>query len=134
MRILVIATEPVDADRLASALGEDVRGAEVKVVAPAVNDSRLAFWVSDPDEAIAEAEVAQAESVERLRADGLEVDGAIGESDPLLALQDALATFDADRVAIFRHPRGEEAYREDELTAEAERRLGVPVVTAEVPR
>jgi len=134
MRILVIATEPVDADRLASALGEDIRGAEVKVVTPAVNDSRLAFWVSDPDEAIAEAELAQAESVERLRADGLEVDGAIGESDPVLALEDALATFDADRVVIFRHPRGEGAYREEELTAEAERRLGVPVVAAEVPR
>jgi|SRR5438034_10781069 len=134
MRILVIATEPVDADRLAAALDDDVRDAEVKLVTPALNDSRLAFWVSDADQAIAEAEEAQAESLERLRADGIEADGEIGESDPVLALEDALATFDADRVVIFRHPRDQEAYREDELVANAERRLGVPVVTAEVPR
>src|SRR5438034_1120563 len=77
MRILVIATEPVDADRLAAALDDDVRDAEVKLVTPALNDSRLAFWVSDADQAIAEAEEAQAESLERLRADGIEAVGGV---------------------------------------------------------
>src|SRR5947199_170508 len=77
---------------------------------------------------------ARDETVERLRSEGIEVDGETGESDPLLALEDALATFPADRVVIFRHPEGEEAYLEDEVIAEARERLGVPVVTAEVSR
>ena len=130
----MIAPEPVEPDELAEAVGDDVVDDEVHVVTPALNDSRLAYWVSDPDEAIEEAEAAQEETVERLRSEGLDVDGETGESDPLLALEDALATFPADRVVIFRHPEGEEAYLEDEVIDEARERLGVPVVAAEIRR
>jgi hypothetical protein len=134
MRTLVIAPEPVDPDQLADAVGEDVSDDEVHVVTPALNDSRLAFWVSDSDQAIHEAEAAEEETVERLRSEGLDVEGETGESDPLLALEDALTSFPADRVVIFRHPEGAEAYLEDEVIDEARERLGIPVVAAEIPR
>ena len=134
MRILVIGPEPVEPEQLAEVVGEDIADDEVHVVTPALNDSRLAFWVSDPDEAIEEAEAAQEETVERLRSEGVDVEGETGESDPLLALEDALTTFPADRIVIFRHPEGEEAYLEDDVIDEARERLGVPVVAAEVPR
>ena len=56
MRLLVLATEPVDADRVRAALpDDDLSGAEVLVVSPAVNESAVAFWMSDSDEAIADA-------------------------------------------------------------------------------
>ena len=55
MKLLVVTPEPVDADMLRSTLGEEVEGAEVLVVSPATNRSKLAFWVSDPDEARATA-------------------------------------------------------------------------------
>ena len=47
MRILVLATDPVDAGDVRRALGNgaDLDGAEVLVVAPAVNQSPLAFWL-----------------------------------------------------------------------------------------
>jgi hypothetical protein len=134
MRTLVIAAEPVEPDELADAVGEDIVDDEVHVVTPALNDSRLAFWVSDPDEAIQAAEAVQEETVERLRSEGLDAEGETGESDPLLALEDALATFPADRVVIFRHPEGQEAYLEDDVIDEARERLGIPVVAAEIPR
>jgi hypothetical protein len=134
MRLLVIAAEPVEPEQLADVVGQDLDDAEIRVVTPALNDSRLAFWVSDPDEAIAEAESAKEESVVRLRAEGIDAEGATGESDPVVALQDALATFPADRIVIFRHPAGEEAYLEDDVIDEARERLGVPVVAAEVER
>ena len=134
MKTLVVAAEPVEPEQLADAVGQDIAEDEVHVVTPALNDSRLAFWVSDPDEAIEEAESAQEETVERLRSEGIDVDGETGESDPLLALEDALTTFPADRVVIFRHPEGEEAYLEDEVIDEARERLGVPVVAAEIRR
>ncbi len=134
MKLLVLTPEPVDADMLRSTLGEEVEGAEVLVVSPATNQSKLAFWVSDPDEAIAEAETAQTESVERLEEAGVDAAGDTGESEPAVALQDALATFPADRIVVFSHPEGDRDYREDKGLADAEARFGVPITHAVIGR
>jgi hypothetical protein len=134
MKLLVLTPEPVDADLLRETLGDEVEGAEVLVVSPATNQSKLAFWVSDPDEAIAEADRAQEETVERLEEDGVDAAGDTGESEPAVALQDALATFAADRIVVFSHPDGERDYREDAGLAEAEERLGIPITHALIGR
>jgi hypothetical protein len=130
MKLLVLATDPVDADDLRGALdGEDLQGAEVLVVSPAVNESPIAFWVSDSDEAIREAESTAQQTADALQAEGARARATTGESDPLLALQDALTTFKADRVVVF--ARGDEEaqrYREEDVLGEAERRFGVPTV------
>jgi hypothetical protein len=133
VKLLVVTPEPVDANLLRATLGDEVEGAEVLVVSPATNQSKLAFWVSDPDEAIHEAEVAQEETVERLEEEGIDAAGDTGESEPALAIQDALATFAADRILIFRHA-GETDYREDEGLEDVEKRFGVPVTHAEIGR
>ena len=128
MKLLVLATDPVGADDLRDALGdEDVEGAEVLVVSPAVNQSPVAFWMSDSDEAIAEAESTAQATAQALAAEGARTRATAGESEPLLALQDALTTFPADRVLVF--ARGDDAarYREDDVFGEVERRFGVPV-------
>ena len=134
MKLLVVTTEPVDAAMLRSTLGEEIVGAEVLVVSPATNRSRVAFWVSDPDEAIGEAEAAQEETVERLEEEGVDAAGDTGEAEPVQAIQDALATFPADRIVIFSHPEGDRDYREDEGLADAEARFGVPVTHALISR
>jgi hypothetical protein len=133
VKLLVVTPEPVDASLLRSTLGEEVEGAEVLVVSPATTQSKLAFWVSDTDEAIHEAEVAQEETVERLEEAGVDAAGDTGESEPAVAIQDALATFPADRIVIFSHA-GKKDYREDEGLADAEERFGVPVTHAEISR
>lgn len=130
----MIAAEPVEPGQLADIVGEDLDDAEIRLVTPALNDSRLAFWVSDSDEAIAEAESTNEESLARLRDEGIDAEGETGESDPVLALEDALATFPADRIVIVRHPAGEESYLEDDVVDQARERLGVPVLAAEVQR
>ena len=134
MKLLVLTPEPVDADLLRSVLGDDVEGAEVLVVSPATNQSKLAFWVSDSDDAIGEAETAQEETVERLEEEGIDAAGDTGESEPVVALQDALATFKADRIVIFSHPEGDRDYREDESLADAETRWNLPVTHAQISR
>jgi hypothetical protein len=133
VKLLVVTPEPVDAKLLRSTLGEEIEGAEVLVVSPATHQSKLAFWLSDADEAIHEAEVAQEETVERLEEEGVDAAGDTGESEPAVAIQDALATFPADRIVIFSHA-GETDYREDEGLADAEERFGVPVTHAEISR
>ncbi len=136
MKLLVLATEPVSAQDVRDALpGEEgIEGAEVLVVAPAVNESAVAFWMSDADEAIAEADATQTETVERLEEEGVDAAGDTGESEPAVAIQDALATFPADRIVIFSHPEGDRDYREDEGLADAEERFGVPVTHALISR
>jgi hypothetical protein len=134
VKLLVLTPEPVDAEMLRTVLGGDVSDAEVLVVSPAGHRSKLAFWVSDADEAIAEAQSAQEETVERLEEQGIDAAGDTGESEPAVALRDALAAFPADRIVVFSHPEGDRDYREDQGLADAERRFGVPVTHALIER
>lgn len=128
MKLLVLATDPVDAADVRRALGDgDVDGAEVLVVSPAVNESPVAFWVSDSDEAIADAESTAQTTAAALADAGARTRGRAGESEPLLALQDALTTYRADRVLVFVRDGDAQRYREDDVIGEAERRFGVPV-------
>ena len=134
MKLLVLTAEPISADVLREAAGDEADDAEVMVVSPALTDSPLRFWVSDADAAIEHAESTVEETVERLDEEGVDAVGDSGESDPIQALEDALATFDADRVVVFTHPEAERDYLEEGFVEEAERRLGVPVIHREVTR
>lgn len=134
MKVLVVTPEPIDAPLLRETLGEDLEGAEVLVVSPASSQSKLAYWLSDPDDAIAEATTAETDTVERLEEEGIDAAGQVGESDPAQAIDDALATFDADRLVIFSHPEGDRDYREDESLADAETRWNLPVTHALISR
>jgi hypothetical protein len=128
VKLLVLATDPVSADDVRSALpDEELDGAEVLVVSPAVNESAVAFWVSDADEAIADAESTAERSAASLRDSGAQARSTAGESEPLLALQDALATYQADQVLIFVRDEDSARYREDDVLGEARRRFGITV-------
>ncbi len=120
MKLLVLAQEPVTDAALRAALpDEDVGEAEVLVVSPAVNESRMAFWASDSDEAIADAQQRGDDAAATLDGDAAV---EVGESEPLLALQDALATFQADCIVMI---GGDE-----ELLTRARERFDTPIVTA----
>jgi hypothetical protein len=129
MKVLVVTSEPITAERLRGALGSDgdPKDAEVMVVAPALADSALKFWMSDADEAIARAEQVRRDSVERLGQAGVAASGDTGEADPYTAIEDSLKTFDADRIVLFTHPGDDQRYREDLDEREIEERFGVPV-------
>jgi len=130
MQLLVLAPDPVDAETLRGIVGDDLDDARVLVVSPALNESPVAFWMSDSDEAIEDAKGTGAQSVSQLRDDGVSAGATTGESEPLLALQDALATFDADRIVIFVREGDDQRYREDDVVGEAQRRFDVPVTLA----
>jgi hypothetical protein len=128
MKVLVLATDPVGPDDVRGALaGEDLAQTEVLVVSPAVNESPVAFWVSDSDEAIADAESVARTTADALREPAARATATTGDSEPLVALQDALATFPADRILVFARDQEHARYREDDMLSEAERRFGVPV-------
>ena len=130
-KILALVSEPVSTEALRSALCGGTDDAEVMVVAPAL-DSRTRFWTSDNDAAIARAEDVQQETVERLAEDGVDAVGDTGEADPLLALQDALATFPANEIVIFTRPKADQNWAEDDLLEQAREQFSVPVRHMEV--
>jgi hypothetical protein len=138
MRLLVLSADPVTVKDVRAALGPDaelpLQGAEVLVVSPALNESALAFWVSDSDEAIGDAREAAAESVAALAGAGADARGTTGESEPLIALQDALAQFPAELVLIFVRPEDEQRYKEDDVVEQARARFDVPVRAATLTR
>lgn len=102
MRILVLARDHVDAARVRSALpGDDISDAEVLVVAPADHQSKLQFWMSDADDAIAEAQERADSTASGLDSEGAHTRTETGEADPVVAVRDALASFPADRILVF---------------------------------
>lgn len=117
-KILAVVSEPASGDALRSAIGADrAEEAEVLVVAPALN-TRARFWLSDPDAAIGRADEVQQETVERMGEQGVDAVGDTGESDPLLAIQDALQTFPADEIVLFTHRDGQVNWLEDGVVDE----------------
>jgi hypothetical protein len=131
MKVLVIASEQISADRLRTTLGDTTDGAEIMVVAPALHRSALRFWLSDSDEALQRAEFVKRATVESLGGQGLDAHGDICQGNPVTAVEDALGAFPADRILLFSRPPSEQRYAEA-VDAEALReRFGVPVQRAE---
>jgi hypothetical protein len=128
-RILVVATEELLGDDLARLLADHAGGrrGEVRVVAPAVTDTALKHAFGDVDEAIAEAQTRLRHSLEALGHSGLRVAGTIGDADPVIAIEDALADFDADEILIVTHPEGDAAWLEGNAFERAQEQFRRPV-------
>src|ERR1700737_3245243 len=104
-RLLVIANETVEGDLLHETIVRlaGKRAASVMVVAPAPQ-SRVRHWCSDEDHARDAAKLRLARSLARLREQGINATGSIGDADPLRAIEDALRVDAADELLIATHP------------------------------
>ncbi len=127
-RVLVIANETCTGSELFETIREraDGPGSEVLVVAPALT-SRLRYWMSDEDSGIAAAEERLSISLERCGAAGVAARGALGDADPLQALDDAMRTFAPTEVIVATHPEGRSNWLERGLVAQAGERFDVPI-------
>jgi hypothetical protein len=127
-RILVIANRtcpcPALADDVAARAGDPP--ADVLVVAPALN-ARLRHWVSDVDAAIAAARERLDRAVANLAERGVTARGTVGDSDPVLAIEDALADFRATEIVISTHPPGRSNWLEKNLPERVAMRFDLPV-------
>ena len=134
MKLLVLTGEQITAQALRGALSADIdpSDAEVMLVAPEFAESAVRFWMSDADDAIARADGVWRESVDRLDEAGIPATGDTGEADPHTAIEDALKTFDADRIVVFTREGDDQRYREDLDQGELAERFGLPVDQAAV--
>ena len=127
-RILVVANETVGGAPLRERIRERSEGVreEVLVVAPALN-SPIRHWASDEDGARAEAQERLNESLELLRAGGINARGEVGDAEPLQAIEDALRTFGADEIILSTHPEGRSNWLERGVVSAARERFAVPI-------
>ena len=127
-RILVVANETVGGRVLREEIEQ--RAAEyrehVLVVAPALN-TPLRHWVSDEDEAREAARRRLEQTVARLREEGINARGEVGDADPLQAIEDAVRMFGPDEVIISTHPEGRSNWLERGVVTGARERFAVPI-------
>jgi hypothetical protein len=127
-RILVVANETLPGRSLRDEIQNRARPgpAEVLLVAPAL-DSRAPHWSAEADARRAQASGRLDAAVASLVAQGLEAHGAVGDADPLKAIDHALRTFQADEVLIATRPHGRSGWLDRDVVASAREHSPVPV-------
>jgi hypothetical protein len=102
-------------------------GVEVRVVVPAVEASPFRHTMGDIDEPKQQAAERLERNLKLLRGSGVEVNGEVGDPDPVQAAQDALLKGPADEVLIFEHPEGEAEWYEKGLYERAQESIEPPL-------
>jgi hypothetical protein len=124
MRILVITDDPTADTNLREPLAEIAGGDELdlKIVAPLRPESTLDLFTGEVDEAKAGAQKrAEDAATESQKSDAVTTAGAEpGDADQMLAIQDALAEFEAEHIVLVDPD-------DDELATAARGRFGLPV-------
>ena len=131
-RLLVVITSEIPHDVLRelvrSRAGED---AEMLVVAPASEISRLDWLTNAEDDARAQASELAATTAEATPTEDIEA--RVGDSDPVKAIEDALRTFAADEILLVTRPDEQAGWLEAGSGAEAQTRFNLPLSRVVVP-
>ena len=127
-RILVVANETMGGRALREEISRRGHGgdARVMVVCPALN-SKIKHWTNEEDDAREAARGRLGTLVGALRSEGFDVDGDIGDDDPVQAMEDALRRFPADEMIISTHPPGRSNWLERDVVQRAQERFDIPV-------
>jgi len=128
-RLLVVANETVGGAALREEIRNRTRGrdSEILVVTPALASSRAAHWASDVDEAMELARQRMELSLIEIDRLGLRAKGEIGDSDPNIAIEDALRTFPADEIVISTHPPERSHWLERGVVERAREEIDLPI-------
>ena len=124
---LVVGNQTLGSDELRAAVQERLAAGPCRfhVVAPATLPRDHLVW-SD-GEAIAVARRNLDRALTSMRADGADVDGAVGDSNPVLAVIDALAHDDFDEVVLSTFPPGVSRWIRQDLPHRLARRTILPL-------
>jgi len=128
-RILVVANKTAESPELLAALKAKGTEHEYVLVVPA--SGGVLEKAADPDAAREHTEPHLKAALETMRAEGLNVEGRIGDSDPVAAVQDANNFGDFDEVVISTLPLHASKWVKLDLPSKAGRATGLPVTHVE---
>lgn len=126
--VLVVANRTAESDELLAALRERAEEGATRFTLLVPATPHGVAWAADMHSGSHEAEAHMNRAVERLRGAGLEVDGLVGDPDPVAAVQDAVNTegpFDAAIVSTL--PTHVSRWLKLDLPHRVERSTGLPV-------
>lgn len=128
-RLLVVANETIGGEALLKEIRNRCRGrdSEILVITPALVSSRAERWADDVDEAIELARQRMELSLIAIGELGLKARGEIGDSDPNVAIEDALRVFAADEVVISTHPPARSNWLERGVVERAREEIDLPI-------
>jgi len=98
---------------------------DLYIVAPTLT-TRLQSLATDVDGARVLADERLRAVFDLVCAGGLEPHGRVGDENHLVAIADALAAFDADRIVLTLHPSGNENWREHRLAERVRSHFDLP--------
>jgi GABA permease len=127
-RILVVANQTAESQDLLDVLKRRSDGNEFVLVLPAGHGIEKA---ADPDAARAHTEPHLNAALERWRSEGLKVEGSVGDTDPLAAVQDAVNFGDFDEIIVSTLPVRASKWLKMDLPSRVERATGKPVTHVE---
>jgi len=145
-RILVVSNATLRAKRLQEVLrGKAADGAVTfRLVVPAVRESPVSgehSWFSTVGEVAHPREQDLSgrtlarhrldEATARLRDAGIDIEGVVGDPNPMRAVADALKTFKADEIVLGTLPRSQSGWLNADLHSELEQRFRLPVTVVQ---
>src|SRR3954451_9442747 len=126
--VLVVANRTAESPELLDALkGRAARGdVGFSMLVPATPHG--VAWAADMHSGGAEADQHRHAAVERMRAEGLTIDGGkVGDPDPLAAVQDEVNFGSYDEIVVSTLPGGISKWLKLDLPHRVERATGLPV-------
>ena len=135
--MLVLSTEPLTGDKLRQRIAQDLGDGdgqiELDLVIPALASSPFAHAMGDVDDARAQAEEAiEASAPEELAPDAHVDHAEVGDSDPILAIEDALNRDPADEIVIVTRAGDSSRWLEGDLFDRAREKFAQPIHHIEV--
>ena len=131
--VLVVANRTAESDELLAALSERAKQAPTRFTLLVPATPHGVAWAADMDSGSKEAEAHLGKALERLAEAGLEVNGVLGDSDPIAAVQDTInAGGQFDAVVVSTLPTHLSRWLKLDLPHRVERTTGLPVQHVEV--
>jgi hypothetical protein len=128
-RILVVANKTAESPELLEAMKAKGSDHQYVLVVPA--SGGVLEKAADPDAAREHTEPHLQAALEQMRAEGFTVDGSVGDSDPVAAVQDAANFAEFDEIIISTLPLRASKWLKLDLPSKAERATGLPVTHVE---
>lgn len=128
-RVLVVANQTVAGQALLSEVENRCkeRDIEILITVPALPGSKLEHWASDTDRATEQARERLARSVAAIEGLGASVRGEVGDSDPNVAIEDALRKFPADELIVSTLPPERSKWLERGVVDRAREEIALPI-------
>lgn len=127
MNVLVVANRTAESEELREALTRLAQEGPARFTLLVPATPHGVAWAADMHSGSGEAESHMRGAVERLRAAGLEVEGRVGDPDPVAAVEDAVNFADYDAAVVSTLPTHLSKWLRLDLPHRVGRATGLPV-------